>query len=109
MSVRKLRERCVRGADTWASSVVLCRHVGIKHGKAVSRSCVPWLSAICCAGCLWHAQADVEALALFSLELGSALSDRSLECALASALSVVGHDGRARGGRAVVPYAHTAP
>lgn len=36
-------------------------------------------------------QSDVEAMALLALELGQSLYERSLECALASALSVVGH------------------
>jgi hypothetical protein len=37
-------------------------------------------------------QADVEAMALFALELGNTLHERSLECALASALSVVAYE-----------------
>lgn len=41
----------------------------------------------------------MRAMALFALELGTALSERSLEVALASALSVVGHDGAAAHGK----------
>lgn len=40
---------------------------------------------------LWP-QADVEAMALFALEVGHTLGDRSLECALASAMSVINMD-----------------
>ncbi|GAX82496.1 hypothetical protein CEUSTIGMA_g9923.t1 [Chlamydomonas eustigma] len=38
-------------------------------------------------------EADADALSLFALEVGDALTARSLECAYASALSVVSHEG----------------
>lgn len=47
-----------------------------------------------------HPQADMDAMALFSLEVGQSLSDRALECALASAMSVVGYNAAAAAGAA---------
>jgi hypothetical protein len=40
----------------------------------------------------YFGEADVEAMALFALEVGHTLGDRSLECALASAMSVINID-----------------
>lgn len=49
------------------------------------------------ATCAAPPKADMDAMSLFALEVGDMLSSRSLECAYASALSVVSYDGMAPG------------
>jgi hypothetical protein len=58
------------------------------------------MMTICMTICLSYGgalQGDMEAMALMALELGNTLNERSLECALASALSVIGPNGGAPG------------
>ncbi len=70
-----------------------------------------------CASFPHPPQADADAISLFALELGDALSARSLECAYASALSVVrcAEDHGQKGGgllsisRAWAPRSHSRP
>jgi len=84
--VRSVLAQPLLGADEKVVGCILCvnkREVGSEHDMFFES---------------YYTEADQEAMALFALEVGQTLSERSLECALASALSVVSYDGLVQSG-----------